>query len=202
MKAKHSNNLSIFKKIIIVFFIILLICSIYFFMQNKKERTESNISNNSDEQTNSSVEVVENINMPDKIENYNVLGKIVIDKVGIEQYILEVPNKEQTMEALELGVIKFYAPDFNLNESGNFCIEGHNYQEIFGHLMNIEKDDTFYIIDKTNSKKVTYKIYDKYTVYPDNLDSLNQETNDKREVTLITCTPGNLTRLIIKAREI
>jgi len=202
LKAKHSNNLSIFKKIIIVFFIILLICSIYFFMQNKKERTESNISNNSDEQTNSSVEVVENINMPDKIENYNVLGKIVIDKVGIEQYILEVPNKEQTMEALELGVIKFYAPDFNLNEPGNFCIEGHNYQEIFGHLMNIEKDDTFYIIDKTNSKKVTYKIYDKYTVYPDNLDSLNQETNDKREVTLITCTPGNLTRLIIKAREI
>lgn len=198
MKKKHSKHSkhSNFVFLVITLFILLIIATIFFikFKSNKKEQNAV-LSNNNITETKTE-ETIDADNMPDKIGNYNVLGKIVIDKLEIEQYILD----ESNMESLELGVTKFYGP--NLNEPGNFCIEGHNYQNIFGHLMNIEKEDTFYIIDKANSNKVTYKIYDKYTVYPDNLDSLNQETNDKREVTLITCTPGNLTRLIIKAREI
>lgn len=195
MKSKHSNSSRLTKILTIMFFLILIICVIFFFMKKNKKEDNKTLSNTTQSKT-SSVETIEQINIPDKIGDYDVLGKIVLDKIKIEQYILDTNDDA----ALELGTTKFYGP--NLNEPGNFCIAGHNYDEIFGFLANLEIDDTFYIIDKANSKKVTYKIYDKYTVYPDNLDCLNQDTNEKREVTLITCTPGNLTRLIIKAKEI
>jgi len=89
-----------------------------------------------------------------------------------------------------------------LNEVGNFCITGHNYKDIFARARELEKEDTFYIIDKATKTKVNYKIYDKYTVEPTDLNCLNQETKGKKEVTLITCNPGGLTRLILKAQEI
>ena len=66
----------------------------------------------------------------------------------------------------------------------------------------VDIKDTFYIIDKAKDRKITYEIYDKYTVNPTDLECLNQETDNKREVTIITCNPGGLTRLIVKAREI
>jgi len=135
-------------------------------------------------------------NMPDQIGNYDVLGVIVIDKIGTEKNIL---NKT-TDEALNLSVTKYYGP--NLNEVGNFCITGHNYKDIFARARELEKEDTFYIIDKATKTKVNYKIYDKYTVEPTDLNCLNQETKGKKEVTLITCNPGGLTRLILKAQEI
>lgn len=197
MKAKHSSKSSLFKKLIIIFFIVLIIFTILFFIKKLKHKNENSISSKGNNNTeNSSIENIDTVDIPDTIDTYTVLGKIVIEKVEIEQYII----KENTTESQELGAIKFYGP--GLNQPGNLCLAGHNYPELFGPLANLEINDTFYIIDKENSKKVTYKIYDKYTVYPDNLDCLNQETNDKREVTLITCTPGNLTRLILKAKEI
>ena len=49
--------------------------------------------------------------------------------------------------------------------------------------------------------KYTYTIYDIYKVKPENTASLNQETNGKRIVTLITCVNYSNTRLIIKAVE-
>lgn len=197
MKAKHSSNSSILKKIIIFFFILLLICTIIFFI-NKFNKKGDNLfsSKEKNNNKNSSISTVDTIGIPNQVGNYSVLGKIVISKIKIEQYILDTNDDA----ALELGTTKFYGP--KLNEPGNFCIAGHNYNEIFGLLPNLEINDTFDIIDKENSRKVTYKIYNKYTVYPEDLDCLNQETNDKREVTLITCTPGNLTRLIIKAKEV
>lgn len=197
MKAKHSSNSSILKKFIILFFIILLIFAIFFFI-NKNNKKGNNIfsSKKNNNTTSSSISTVDTIDIPDQIGSYTVVGKIVIDKIKIEQYILDTED----LASLELGTRKKYGP--NLNEPGNFCISGHNYTEIFGLLPNLQIDDTFDVIDKEKSRKVTYKIYDKYTVYPEDLDCLNQDTNDKREVTLITCTPGNLTRLIIKAKEI
>ncbi len=143
-----------------------------------------------------SPEMVDINNIPDKMGEYKVLGVIVIDKLGLQKNILE----ETTDSSLSLSVTKFYGP--NLNEKGNFCITGHNYKDIFECANDLELEDTFYIIDKANREKVTYKIYDKYTVNPTELDCLDQETEGKREVTLITCNPGGITRLIVKAQEI
>lgn len=135
----------------------------------------------------------ENSNMVTKVGNYKVLGKLVIKKIEVEQYILENTNEE----ALKLGLTKLYGP--TINTTGNFCIAGHNYAEKFLDLNALEKDDTFYIED-TTGKKVTYKVYDKYPVQPDDLKCLMPNQKEK-EVTLITCEQGAQTRLVVKAKE-
>ena len=62
--------------------------------------------------------------------------------------------------------------------------------------------DEFYIIIKDTKERIDYQIYDMYSCEPENLSCLDQNQDGKREVTLITCNPGGLTRLICKAREI
>lgn len=135
------------------------------------------------EQNEADTSINTKIDMPDKIENYNIIGQLVIEKIGFEKYIL---NKT-TNYSLNLSVTKLYGP--KVNGQGNLCIIGHNSKGLFIKLKKLEINDTFYMIDKENCEKVTYKIYDKYTVMPTDLDCLNQNTNDKREVTLITCNP-------------
>lgn len=213
-RSRHlDNNQSGSKKVIKIFFIILflllIICLIifsitHFSKKDKKENTPTENTSNlvsygkePDPFENAEPIVVNNDEVPNQLGGFNILGTLVIDKINLKQYILD----DSSDEALSLAATKFYGPN-GLNNPGNFCIAGHNYKNIFGYLNSLNTNDTFYIVGKANSQKVTYKIYDKYTVYPDDLDCLNQETNDKREVTLITCTPGKLTRLVIKAKEI
>lgn len=199
-KGKHSGvkenkklSSKIIKFLLLFLIIVLIIFGINFIKESdfiKMEKTETTEEENSPQRT------VDINNIPDTMGGYKVLGAIVIDKIGIEKNILEETNDT----SLNLSVTKFYGP--NLNEPGNFCITGHNYKDIFESANDLELDDTFYIIDKAKKEKVTYKIYDKYTVNPTELECLNQETEGKREVTLITCNPGGITRLIVKAQEI
>ena len=135
------------------------------------------------------------VDMPDKIENYNVIGQIVIDEIDMENYILD----RTTDYSLNLAVTKFYGPD--LNQRGNFCITGHNARGLFNNLKKLDIGDTFYIIDKKNSEKVTYRIYNRKTISPTDLDCLNQDTNNKREVTLITCNTRRLDKTCFKSKR-
>ena len=139
-------------------------------------------------------EIVSVEDMPNKMGNYTVIGQIVIEKIGVSKYILD----KTTNNALDLSVTKFKGPE--INKVGNFCITGHNYKGIFKRLNELEKGDEFYLIGK-DGRKVTYVIYDKFSINPENEECLSQQTNGKREVTLITCDPGAVTRLILKADE-
>lgn len=161
-------------------------------IENIITNTKQNVEITQGENT---MEIVD-ADIPETMGEYGVLGKIVIDKIGVEKNILD----QTTDASLKLSVTKFYGP--SINEEGNLCISGHNYKDTFGYLDKMEKGDTFYLISKANFEKVTYKIYDKFTVNATELDCLDQETGGKREVTLITCNPGGVTRLIIKAQEI
>lgn len=193
VKKKSGNKMVVFFLVIII---ILTIPAIYWRESNNiVENTITNVEPNYEVTDENTTEIVD-ADIPDTMGDYNVLGKIVIDKIGVEKNILD----QTTDASLKLSVTKFYGP--NINEEGNLCISGHNYKDTFGYLGKMEKDDTFYIIDKVNFEKVTYKIYDKFTVNSTELDCLDQETEGKREVTLITCNPGGVTRLIIKACEI
>lgn len=196
-KAKKKTS-AIQGLISILIVIIILIIPIIDWKQNKNiieniiTNTKQNAETNQGENT---AEIVD-ADIPETMGEYGVLGKIVIDKIGVEKNILD----QTTDASLKLSVTKFYGP--NINEEGNLCISGHNYKDTFGYLDKMEKGDTFYLINKTNFEKVTYKVYDKFTVNATELDCLDQETGGKREVTLITCNPGGVTRLIIKAQEI
>ena len=131
-------------------------------------------------------------------DNYSVVGTIIIDKINVNLQILS----KFTDELMRISVCRLWGPDYP-NQVGNFCIVGHNYRntKFFSKLPNLEVGDTFKIVD-INQNTVNYRIYDKYTVEPTDVSSLNQNTNGKRIVTLITCTNDSRQRYIFKAEAI
>lgn len=208
-RAKRAKKKKINKKKVIscIILMLVIIASIVYIISSnrlwdmKKENvqeTASNFlentieSNGMEEEKQDEIAMVE---MDEKMGNYKVLGQLVIEKIAVTKNILNIAEDG----SLKLSVAKLYGP--NINESGNFCISGHNWNNMLKRLSEMQVGDTFYMINKTNKTKVNYKIYDRYTCVPEDLSCLDQNHDGKREVTLITCNPGGLTRLICKARE-
>ena len=88
---------------------------------------------------------------------------------------------------------------------GNLCLVGHNYwnSKFFSKVPTLEKGDEVEITD-LSGKTVTYKVYKKYEVKETDTSCVDQNTDGKREVTLITCTKevNSKRRVIVKAREV
>ena len=72
---------------------------------------------------------------------------------------------------------------------------------MFGKLKKVNINDNIVLTD-TFGREQEYVVYDKFEISPDDVSILNQNTNNKKEVTLITCTIGALKRLVVKAIEI
>lgn len=142
-------------------------------------------------------EIVDTSEIPATMGKYKVVGQLVIDKINVKKNILSVSDEASRA----LSVAHFYPPNLGVNESGNFCIDGHNWKGMLDRLSEMQVGDTFYLINRETKTKVNYEIYNKYTCVPEDLSCLDQNHDGKREVTLITCNPGGLTRLICKARE-
>lgn len=109
----------------------------------------------------------------------------------------EQNNSQEISKALKSGLVKLYGD--KINAKGNFCIIGHNEQEYFSVLNELNIDDKFSIKTSSNTEK-DYIVTDIYTVNPTDLKCLMQ--NEKYvEVTLITCTTGSNQRLVVKGIE-
>lgn len=126
-------------------------------------------------------------------QNYDILGKIVIDKIAMEQPILDSTEEG----ALKKGVIKLHGG--NLNEEGNFCIAGHNEDAVFKRLEELAIGDEFKIVDK-QLQQSTYQITAINTVQPTDLELL-KTTPGKTQITLITCKNYATERLILTAEK-
>ena len=113
----------------------------------------------------------------------------------LKKYIL---NKTTT-KSLKVSITKVCGPE--INQIGNFCIAGHDYNNIFGKLKRLKVYDRFILTD-TYGDSIVYEIYNIYTTSPKDVSCLNQHTNNEKEVTLITCTNIATKRLIIKAVEV
>ena len=131
-------------------------------------------------------------------DSYSVVGTIMIDKLNLRLQILS----KYTDEIMKISVCRLYGPKYP-NQAGNFCIVGHNYRntKFFSKLSTLEIGDTFKLVD-VDENFVTYRIYDKYTVEPTDVSSLEQNDDGKRIVTLITCTDDLKLRYIFKAEAI
>ena len=106
---------------------------------------------------------------------------------------------ETSDDSLKYGVTKFYGPE--INTYGNYCITGHNYIKVFGPLYNLHIGDTFYLVGR-DGRKVTYEINEILpSVKDDDMSHIEQNTDNKRKVTLITCTLSGLKRVYVKAEE-
>lgn len=195
-------------KIILLIISIIVIINLIIFRNLRKTSNQilytkiDNIDYSKEIVINNKKEIVEEIklkeyqNMPEKIQEYKVVGKIECDKINLNQYILE----ETTEKSLNVSVTKLYGP--KINTVGNFCIIGHNYinSKMFGNIKKLEIGDIIKITD-TFDRTIEYKVYNIYTTNPKDTSCLSQETEGEREITLITCTFTGINRLIVKASE-
>lgn len=176
-----------YKKILIIIGVIVIIAAVGFlvykfvFAKPEKPQTETPVQESQDK-------------MIETLEGYDVLGKIIIDKINVDQYILDSAEDN----ALKYGVGKIYGG--SLNNYGNLCLIGHNYDKIFARLNELDVGDEITLVDD-ELLETKYKITKMFSIEPDNLECMIQP-EDKIELTLITCESGATTRLVIKAEEV
>lgn len=136
-----------------------------------------------------------------KTENgteYKVDSVLNIPSLDINYPVLS----DTSTELLKISLNKFWGGD--PNSVGNYCIVGHNYDGkdiFFGKLHKLQNGDIVELEDKTG-KVLQYKVYNKFIVQPTDVACTSQLTNGKKEMTLITCSDGGKTRLIVKCREL
>lgn len=166
---------------------------------NTEEQENAETQNNETEsgENESTADETSDMEIPASMGGYKVLGQLVIDKIGISKSIL-TPHEDGS---LKLSVAELCGPD-EVNSVGNFCIVGHNWNNMIKKVLDLQVGDTFYMVNRNTKSKVTYEIYKIYSCYPTELACLDQNTAGKREATIITCNVGAVTRRICKAREI
>ena len=201
MKNKKSNK----SRVIINFILVILIFGIITYLRIETN-SEKNIKQANNYEVKNVVTSTNNIKENEKVypkeevikeyKGYEVDSKLEIPKIELETYIL----KDFSKETLNMSVTKFWG--CKPNTIGNYCIAGHNFKNknMFHDLKKLERNDNLFIIDNKVGK-VEYEIYDIYKVLPEDTSCLEQETNGKKEVTLITCTSDSEERIIIKAVE-
>lgn len=198
---KHKIYKAIFT-ILLIIAIVLLVCIIYKYgnrqlNENKNKEILEVMAKTDSEENNT------NENEKIKMQGYEVIGKIKIDKIGIEYPIvsIETSNPEETKAPMKIAIVKYWGG--NVNDFGNLSIAGHNNYDgtMFGKTKNLEVGDSIELTD-LNKHTISYQIYRKFVTDPNDISILKTEDNSIREVTLITCTNGNKERLILKAEEI
>lgn len=127
-------------------------------------------------------------------KNFSVIGLIEINSIKLHYPIISTFD----MELLKIAPCKFFGPA--PNEIGNLCIAGHNYNsyKFFSRLKDLKKDDVISIYD-LSGQKLEYLVYDSYETDYQDLSCISQNTNGKKEITLVTCNNIKNRRRIIKA---
>ena len=193
------------RRVVNIFLVIIIFC--IFTWLGIEEYKESNIKKENYKTQNVSTNVKDREKEKTKKEypkekvileykGYDVLAKLEIPEIDLNTYIL----KTYSSESLNISVVKFWG--VKPNTSGNLCIAGHNFKNgnMFHDLKDLNIGDNLFVIDN-NVGRVEYEIYNIYKVLPDDVSCLSQETDGKKEVTLITCTNDSKERIIVKAKE-
>jgi len=186
-------------KVIDIIIIFIILCgTIWIVKENQKEVVIQDEKNEITQEKNKSIKSKQypKVDVIKDYKGYKVTAKLEIPIIELETYILE----EYSTKALNVSVTKFWGTE--PNTVGNLCVAGHNFirKNMFRNLKKLENGDKLYILDNKVGK-VEYEVYDIYKVEPEDISCLSQETNGKKEVTLITCTNDSKKRIIVKAKE-
>lgn len=212
MDSKKFQNFLTALIVIVIIVVIILIARMFFDTKEKadiKKNAEEAIINfdkviEDAEKDNTVYNVINGTDIPIKADKdrltyggYNMMGYIEIPDINVKYPVLE----KVTKRSLEIAVAIFTGP--GLNEKGNTVIVGHNYRNgvFFSELHELEIDDIIYITDR-NKTKMKYKVYNVYSTTSDDSRHYNRDTDDKREITLETCSDTGQTRVVVLAREV
>ena len=201
IKRKNKTLFSILFIISICLLVICLLYSIFQFYESYKNEQLSNrlLDNYSviSLYSNSSNSDVSDTSLAvNESPIYSIIGKIQIDTIHISYPILSHTNDT----LLKIAPCKFYGP--SLNSPGNVCIAAHNYNnnKFFSKIHILQAGDSIHIYD-LNNNLFEYIVYQVNEVPSNDTSSLSQDTNGKREITLITCNNTNKNRIIVKAKQ-
>lgn len=193
-RKKHFFIFQLIISIIVVLAIIYFIFH-HFYNISKQEKLSNQIMNNyslSRLYANISNNSLESENA----ENSNELfGIIEIPKINLSYPVFN----NLTEELLKISPCKFYGS--TLNENGNICIAGHNYDngKFFSNISMLQSNDEIYIYYE--NIKYTYTVTSNYEVLSNNLSPIFNYEKDKKLLTLVTCNNFNDNRIIIKAYQ-
>lgn len=202
-KKKETKDIKIIKNFRVIFFISITFLLFFLFyyiynyiVTNRKEDMSSILLNSFNIQRLYSAEENYTTIALNSNKDFFVIGTIEIPSIQINYPILSDSNDE----LLKIAPCRFYGS--YPNEIGNLCIAAHNYDDnrFFSNLYKLNIGDTIDIYD-SNNFLVTYYIYDKYEIDKNDVSCTSQDTNGKKEITLVTCNNLNGNRLIIKAKE-
>lgn len=128
---------------------------------------------------------------------YSRIAIINIPSIKLTYPVLSTYNTE----LLKISPCKYWGCE--PNEVGNFCIVAHNYRntKFFSKVPDLKNGDIIEITD-ISRRVVKYSVYDKYVVSEKDHSCSSQETDGRKEITLITCTDDSKNRVIVKATEI
>lgn len=133
-------------------------------------------------------------------KRYPSVGKIEIPKINVNYAILAQASGDKLVNWLKISPVMFWG--VYPNEYGNCSIAGHNYRNnrFFSKVPTLKIGDRIRITD-AEGKKINYTIFRKYEVDPSDTDCINNipGKENKRIVTLITCTNDSKKRVIVQA---
>ena len=194
---KFYKNKTIFLIVLIFFILVILSIVIYFYILKQKEQKLYSFSETLDEKYQTlSLYSNNNIVNSSASNSSHIIGKIKIEKINLNYSILSTCSEE----LLKLSPCRLCGPE--PNEIGNLCIAGHNYDNgmFFSNISKLSIGDKIKIYDLNNSF-LEYKVYDKFEVEINDTSVLSQDTNGKKELTLITCNNKKKNRFILKAKQ-
>lgn len=197
----RKKNIFYFKWQFFISFIALIICISYFIYknQNKKDDLSTQLIDNLyiSSLYNSDVQrvILDNTYTANE-EVFSVIGIITINSIKLNYPILSKISDD----LLKIAPCKFFGPE--PNEIGNFCIAAHNYNNssFFSKISTLKNDDIITIYNNLGEKQ-DYLVYNNYEVENQDTNCTSQDTNGKKEITLITCNNSNSKRIIVKAKE-
>lgn len=128
--------------------------------------------------------------------NTNVVAAIDIPKINLSYPIAG----KTTNELLKISPTKLTGPDPNMK--GDFCIVGHNNYDktMFSNISKLENGDTIKLTS-TNGYEKNYIVNKKYEIFESDVSCTNQNTGDRKELILITCTNNTKKRLVVNCIE-
>lgn len=205
MKNKNSE-----KYLIYILFLIIIICTIVLIIKEQQSPDyDKKEYKRVYEEYNEILKESQTINEIEEMISFETTNNNASSQLRRVACVLEIEKidvfypviQETTMDNLKIAPTKLCGPE--ANEIGNFCIVAHNYhnEAHFSRLKELENGDIVYLTGR-NGKKLKYNVYDKYEIDPKDLNCLSQETNGKKDLTLITCTNDSKRRLVVKCSQI
>lgn len=194
---KFYKNKTIFLILLVFFILVILSIFIYSYIAKQKEEKLYSFSKKLDDKYQTlSLYSNNNVVNSSPTSSSHIIGKITIDKINLNYSILSTCSEE----LLKIAPCRLCGPE--PNQIGNLCIAGHNYdnENFFSNITKLSIGDIICIYD-LNNNCLNYSIYDKFEVETTDTSVLNQDTNNKKELTLITCNNKKKNRFILKAKE-